>query len=80
MDKSNKIDWRNHFVAFISTLLGIYIAFQLEDWRESKAERDKVKTTFSSIRFEVEENVKIYKTNIKQIRDFLEYVDFILVY
>lgn len=78
MGRVNQIDWRNHFVAFISTLLGIFIAFQLEDWRESRAERSKVETALLSIKFEVEENVKIYKTNVKQIRDFLEYVDFVL--
>jgi hypothetical protein len=74
----NRIDWRNHFVAFISTLLGIFIAFQLEDWRETRAEKERVKITFQSIKFEIEENLRIYQTNVTQIRDLLEYVDFIL--
>ena len=74
----NRIDWRNHFVAFISTLFGIFIAFQLEDWRETQAEHERLKVTFQSLKFEIEENIKIYRTNINQIRDFLDYVDFIL--
>ncbi len=74
----NRIDWRNHFVAFISTLFGIFIAFQLEDWRESRVEKERMKITFQSIKFEIEENLRIYRTNVTQIRDFLEYVDFIL--
>jgi len=78
MNNINRIDWRNHFVAFISTLLGIFIAFQLEDWRESRAEQNKVKHTFLSIKFEIEGNLTIYKTNVTKIRDFLEYIDFIL--
>lgn len=74
----NKIDWKNHFVAFISTLFGIFIAFQLEDWRESRSEKERLKITFHSIKFEIEENLRIYRTNVTQIRDFLKYVDFIL--
>lgn len=38
----SKIDWRNHFVAFLSALLGIFIAFQLENWREGRIERERV--------------------------------------
>jgi hypothetical protein len=76
----NKIDWRNHLVAFLSTLLGIFIAFQLEDWRDSRAEREKVQNVILSLKYEVEENVRIYRTNVTETRDFLTYLDFVLTH
>jgi len=35
-NRIDKIDWLNHMIAFLSALLGIVIAFQLEDFQEDQ--------------------------------------------
>ncbi|HEX2548609.1 MAG TPA: hypothetical protein VHM20_02185 [Gammaproteobacteria bacterium] len=59
-----RIDWINHSIGFLSALLGIYIAFRLENYREEEKEKQKVKIVKSALKKEIEDNLKIYKTNI----------------
>ena len=37
--KKNQIDWRNHLVGLIVVILGISIAFMLENWKQSRSDR-----------------------------------------
>jgi len=70
---TNKIDWKNHVIAFFSALLGILIAFQLEDYRDDQQEKEKLRITLNAIKKEIESNRIIYQTNITKLSDFLEY-------
>jgi hypothetical protein len=78
MIKTNKfrIDWINHSVGFLSALLGIYIAFRLENYREEEKEKEKVKIVKGALKKEIEDNLKIYKTNIDDLSGWLEFKDF----
>jgi hypothetical protein len=72
---ANKIDWKNHAIAFLSALLGILIAFQLEDYQEDRQEKAKLSVTLNSIKKEIESNRIIYQANITKLSDFLEYFE-----
>jgi hypothetical protein len=72
-----KIDWVNHLVAFISTLLGIYIAFQLNEWQNSINEKEKINSALSSIKLEIQKDISIYDENVSKISDLLGYINFI---
>jgi hypothetical protein len=71
----SKIDWPNHIIAFFSALLGILIAFQMEDYREGKGESEELETAMRSIQLEIENNLKIYQWNTKELSNFLAYVN-----
>jgi hypothetical protein len=72
---TNKIDWKNHVIAFFSAMLGILIAFQLEDYRDNRQEKEKLRVTLNAIKKEIENNRTIYQTNINRLSDFLEYFE-----
>ena len=71
-DRIVKIDWLNHFIAFLSALFGILIAFQLEDYRDDQKEKEELQITLNAIKKEIENNQKIYRTNVKTLSDFLD--------
>ena len=71
-----KIDWLNHFVGFLSALLGIYIAFRLESYRENEQEVTKTKIIERTIWAEVDNNIKIYEENVEKLSGWLEYYQF----
>ncbi|HEY0653924.1 MAG TPA: hypothetical protein VGD65_12385 [Chryseosolibacter sp.] len=73
---NKKIDWYNHLVAFVSTLLGIFIAFQLEDWKDNRKQEQALAVALDAIKKEVQANVKIYQTNVAALSEFLEYRKF----
>ena len=68
----NNIDWSNHIVAFFSALLGILIAFQLQDYQDDQKEEEELQITLEAIKKEIENNQNIYRTNIKTLTDFLD--------
>jgi hypothetical protein len=78
MSKMNnfRIDWINHSIGFLSALLGIYIAFRLENYREEEKEQEKVRIVKGALKKEIEDNLKIYKTNIDDLSGWLEFKDF----
>lgn len=76
--KKQFIDWHNHAITFISTIIGILIAFQLEDWRENREEQTKINKAESSLVNELERNKIGLETIIKQNKDWLLYADFIM--
>jgi len=67
------IDWRNHFIAFFSALLGILIAFQLEDFRENREQLERTNTAYDLVIAEIENNIAIYKENVNLIGSWLTY-------
>jgi len=60
----NKIDWLNHGIAFLAALLGILIAFQLDDYQEDQQRKKELQITLSSIKKEIESNRRIYRFNV----------------
>jgi len=73
-NRINKIDWLNHMIAFLSALLGIVIAFQLEDFQEDQKAQEDLQITLIAIKKEVENNQSIYRTNIETLSEFLDYI------
>ena len=76
--KKQFIDWHNHTITFVSTIIGILIAFQLEDWRESREEQTKINKAEVSLVNELERNKIGLETIIKGNKDWLLYADFIM--
>ncbi len=72
---TNKVDWKNHIIAFFSALLGILIAFQLEDYRDDRQDKERLGITLNAIKKEIERNRIIYQTNVTKLSDFLEYFE-----
>jgi hypothetical protein len=71
----NKIDWPNHIIAFVSALLGILIAFQLEYYREEHKEDEELSKALIIVKKKVENNLQIYKTNTDNLGHWLAYYD-----
>ncbi|MBK7651827.1 MAG: hypothetical protein IPJ20_15385 [Flammeovirgaceae bacterium] len=71
-----RLDWANHLMGFFSAILGIYIAFGLENYREKNNEKEKVEIAKQAIKKEIEDNLSIYKDNIDKISSWLEYMNF----
>ncbi len=70
-----KIDWKNHFIAFLSAFLGILIAFYLEDLREDRQDNEKLETAYKLVLIEIENNIGIYQKNTKLIGSFVKYYE-----
>lgn len=75
--KKHPVDWQNHIITFISTIVGILIAFQLEDWRENREEQIKINKAEISLINELERNKIGLEGTIKENKDWLSYADFI---
>lgn len=72
--KKIKIGWINHLIGFVSVLLGIFIAFQLNNWQQNASQRKNINTALRSIKQEVENNMAIYLKNKEELSHWLEYV------
>lgn len=59
-----RIDWPNHIIGFFSALFGILIAFELDQWRESKNELQLAETAFGNLKKEVDINQNILRENV----------------
>jgi len=70
-----KVDWPNHLIGFFSALFGILIAFELDQWRETKNNHEDARNAFDKIKQEIQINKnalhETLKTNLKLI-DVLE--------
>jgi hypothetical protein len=73
---SKKIDWLNHAIAFAASVIGIFIAFQLDDWQEQRSRRAQLETTLKGIKAEIEGNLAIYHENDSLLQQFVSYADF----
>lgn len=73
--RSWKVDWPNHLIGFFSALFGILIAFELEEWRESKNHQEDARNAFEKTKKEIQFNKDILHeavdTNLRLI-DMLE--------
>jgi len=69
----SKIDWHYHIIAFLSALLGILIAFQLEDYKDDRQEVEELEIALSAVQKEVQSNLNIYEKNTRLLSDWLEY-------
>lgn len=59
-----KIDWPNHIIGFFSALFGILIAFELDQWRESRNELELADSAFTNLKKEVDINQNILRENV----------------
>lgn len=59
-----KIDWPNHIIGFFSALFGILIAFELDQWRESRNELELAESAFENLKKEVDINQNILRENV----------------
>ncbi len=50
------VDWPNHIIGFFSALFGILIAFELDQWRESKKEEEIAANAFDKLKQEIQIN------------------------
>jgi hypothetical protein len=74
--KQLNIDWTNHTLSFLSALLGIFIAFRLESYRESKSDSDKAEAMQIGIKSEIENNMRVFEGNINLTADWIAYYEF----
>lgn len=73
---SGNVDWGNHFVSFLSALLGIFIALQLEEWREVRSEVLRANEAMAAIKAEVDSNIALYRYNIQGLKGQAECLKF----
>ncbi|WP_296618980.1 hypothetical protein [Marivirga sp.] len=69
------IDWKNHLISFLSALIGLVIAFRLEEYRENSEEMDRLETAYELVIKEIESNIKIYDDNVTEIGYWLIYYE-----
>jgi len=74
--RNSKIDWANHVLGFFSALIGIYIAFRLENYREDQQEKERIKLIELAVKKEIDNNIKIYEEDIEKLSDWLAYFSF----
>jgi hypothetical protein len=58
---NEKIDWLNHFIGFVVVVLGILIAFQLNEYSQENAQRKLIDKHIDNIRKESEVNLRNLK-------------------
>jgi hypothetical protein len=51
--RSWKVDWPNHLIGFFSALFGILIAFELDQWRESRNQAEEARNAFAKLKEEI---------------------------
>jgi len=80
--KKKKVEWLNHFVGFVSVVLGVLMAFWLNSWNESRKESGSIETALQNIKNEIEKNLSgmdsIIAKNKRQrdmLEEYLEYID-----
>jgi hypothetical protein len=68
-----KIDWPNHFVGFFSALFGILIAFELDEWKESRKDDKIADNAFIRMQQEIDMNRNMLRgmvtVNLQMIGD-----------
>ena len=70
-----KIDWSNHTIGFFSALFGILIAFELDEWRETRSHREEARNAFDKLKQEIQINKNSLHTSVTtnlQLLDLLE--------
>ncbi len=59
-----KIDWTNHILEFVMVVVGILLAFALNNWNENIKDKEKAILYLDGIRSEIEDNYKTVKEAI----------------
>lgn len=75
--KISGIDWLNHAISFLSALIGIFIAFQLEDYQDSRQEEKELEVTMNAVKLEIESNMAIYQANVDNLSAWLKYYELV---
>lgn len=75
------IDWKNHFLGFLSVLIGVLIAFWLNDWNENKKLQKSINSALFNLRSEIKTNhdnaLRVKEFNDKQYRFLREMYDIV---
>lgn len=66
-----RIDWPNHFMAFVSTLLGVWLAFYLGNYNEYKREHARMEVAIKSVRQELTKNLAKTKEHMVHVDSLL---------
>ena len=73
-----KINWENHFVELIVVIIGITIAFMLENWRQENANHDLEQKYLNSLKSDLmsdnkllDSTVSSVEKQISKLRDFI---------
>ena len=73
-----KINWANHFVELIVVIIGITIAFMLENWRQENANHDLEQKYLNSLKSDLmsdnkllDSTVSSVEKQISKLRDFI---------
>ncbi len=66
-----RIDWPNHFMAFISTLLGVWLAFSLGNYYERQRELSRMEVAMNNVEEEI-------RKNNSKVEDHLAHLDSLL--
>ncbi len=72
------IDWRTQIVAFIGTILGIIIAFQLEDRQEQNIKEERLRTAIENLNREIAENLKNLESTKESNETWTGYLNFLI--
>lgn len=75
-----RIQWKNHLVTLVGTILGVYIAFALNDWQSARARQHRQQESIRSLQEELrkdqaalEEGLKETDTLISRITGLLRF-------
>ena len=71
--KTLRIDWSNHIIGFVSTILGIVIAFQMQEYYELRNEKVKSEEAIGLLKIELKENLLRLDQTIKLLHEFSMY-------
>lgn len=73
-----KINWANHFVELVVVIIGITIAFMLENWRQENANHDLEQKYLNSLKSDLmsdnkllDSTVSSVEKQISKLRDFI---------
>lgn len=54
----NNIQWMNHFMGFFSVVLGVLLAFWLNDWNTDKKEQEQINIALVNLKSEMKVNME----------------------
>ena len=77
--KKREIDWLNHGLEFVVVIIGILLAFQLNECATDSAERKTVNNHLEEIQSETEYNANALRVSINQAESTISKLDSILV-
>jgi hypothetical protein len=74
----NNIDWKGQIVSFVGTVLGIIIAFQLEDRQEQKLKEERVSTAIENLNLEITKNLRTLDSISNNNDNWINYLNFLI--